>query len=144
VRLSITLAPFMPPILYFFALCNLVIGSGAFVLGGILQPVSTSLGISVAAAGQAMTAYALATAILAPILIILTSTWPRKRTIQLALALFTSGCVVCALAPGLGTLLLGRILMGAGAMFTATVSALAVSMVPRHCAVGRCPSLFWA
>ena len=59
-------SPFMPPILYFFALCNLVIGSGAFVLGGILQPISTSLGISVAAAGQAMTAYALATALLAP------------------------------------------------------------------------------
>ena len=119
----------MPPILYFFALCNLVIGSGAFVLGGILQPVSTSLGISVAAAGQAMTAYALATAILAPVLIILTSKWPRKRTIQLALALFTSGCVVCALAPGLGTLLLGRMLMGAGAMFTAAASAYAVTLV---------------
>ena len=120
----------MPPILYFFALCNLVIGSGAFVLGGILQPVSTSLGISVAAAGQAMTAYALATAILAPTLIILTSKWPRKRTIQLALALFTGGCAVCALAPSLGVLLMGRMLMGAGAMFTATASALAVSMVP--------------
>ena len=120
----------MPPILYFFALCNLVIGSGAFVLGGILQPVSTSLGISVAAAGQAMTAYALATAILAPILIVLTSKWPRKRTIQLSLALFTCGCVVCALAPGLGMLLLGRVLMGAGAMFSAAVAALAVSMVP--------------
>jgi predicted MFS family arabinose efflux permease len=120
----------MPPILYFFALCNLVIGSGAFVLGGILQPVSESLGVSVAAAGQAMTAYALATAILAPILIILTSKWTRKRTIQLALALFTLGCVVCALAPNLGVLLLGRVLMGAGAMFSASAAALAVSMVP--------------
>ena len=120
----------MPPILYFFALCNLVIGSGAFVLGGILEPVSTSLGISVAAAGQAMTAYALATAILAPMLIILTSKWPRKRTIQLALTLFTIGCAVCALAPNLSMLLLGRVLMGAGAMFTAAASALAVSMVP--------------
>ena len=56
----------MPPLLYFFALCNLVIGSGAFVLGGILEPLSQSLGVSVAAAGQAMTAYALATAVLAP------------------------------------------------------------------------------
>ena len=120
----------MPPILYFFALCNLVIGSGAFVLGGILQPLSTSLGISVAAAGQAMTAYALATALLAPMLIVLTVKWPRRRAIQLALGLFTAGCVACALAPNLTLLLLGRVLMGAGAMFTALVSALAVSMVP--------------
>jgi len=119
----------MPPILYFFALCNLVIGSGAFVLGGILQPMSASLGISVAAAGQAMTAYAVATAVLAPLLIILTARWPRKRAVQLALALFTAGCLVCALAPNLPVLLLGRVLMGAGAMFTAAASALAVSLV---------------
>ena len=119
----------MPPILYFFALCNLVIGSGAFVLGGILQPVSVSLGISVAAAGQAMTAYAVATAILAPLLIILTVKWPRKRVIQLALALFTAGCVVSALAPNFATLLLGRALMGGGAMFTAASAALTVSLV---------------
>ena len=119
----------MPPILYFFALCNLVIGSGAFVLGGILQPVSVSLGISLAAAGQAMTAYAVATAILAPLLIILTVKWPRKRVIQLALALFTGGCVVSALAPNFSTLLLGRALMGGGAMFTAAAAALTVSMV---------------
>ena len=119
----------MPPILYFFALCNLVIGSGAFVLGGILQPMSASLGISVAAAGQAMTAYAIATAVLAPVLIILTAKWPRKRAVQLALGLFTAGCLVCAIAPNFPLLLLGRVLMGAGAMFTAAASALAVSMV---------------
>jgi DHA1 family inner membrane transport protein len=120
---------FMPRILYFFALCNLVIGSGAFVLGGILQPVSVALDISVAAAGQVMTAYALATALLAPVLIVLTAKWPRKHAIQLALSLFAAGNLVSALAPSLTVLLLGRALMGAGAMFTAAVSALAVTLV---------------
>ncbi len=119
----------MPPILYFFAFCNLVIGSGAFVLGGILQPVSVSLGISLAAAGQAMTAYAVSTAILAPLLIVLTVKWSRRSVIQLALVLFTAGCVVSALAPNFATLLLGRALMGGGAMFTAAAAALAVGMV---------------
>ncbi len=119
----------MPPILYFFSLCNLVIGSGAFVLGGILGPMSESLGISLAAAGQAMTAYAVATAILAPVLVITTAKWSRKRAIQLALFLFGMGCLVCALAPSLAWLLAGRVLMGAGAMFTAVASALTVSMV---------------
>ena len=119
----------MPRILYFFALCNLVIGSGAFVLSGILQPLARGLGISIAAAGQVMTAYAVATALLAPVLILLTATWPRKRAIQLALALFTVGNLVSALAPNLTVLLLGRVLMGAGAMFTAAVSAYAVTLV---------------
>lgn len=119
----------MPRILYFFALCNLVIGSGAFVLTGILQPLARELGISIAAAGQVMTAYAVATALLAPLLILLTATWPRKRAIQLALALFAAGNVVSVLAPNLPVLLLGRVLMGAGAMFTAAASAYAVTLV---------------
>ena len=119
----------MPRILYFFTLCNLVIGSGAFVLSGILQPLAQELGVSVAAAGQVMTAYAVSTAVLAPVFIFLTAKWPRKQAIQLALALFTVGNLVCALAPTLGVLLIGRMLMGAGAMFTATVSAYAVTLV---------------
>jgi predicted MFS family arabinose efflux permease len=119
----------MPRILYFFALCNLVIGSGAFVLSGILQPLAKELGVSVAAAGQVMTAYAIATALFAPVLILLTARWPRKQAIQLALTLFTLGNLVSALATDLTVLLLGRILMGAGAMFTAAVSAYAVTLV---------------
>lgn len=119
----------MPRLLYFFALCNLVIGSGAFVLSGILQPLAKELGVSVAAAGQVMTAYAVATAVLAPVLILLTATWPRKRAIQLALGLFMLGNLVSALATDLTVLLMGRVLMGAGAMFTAAVSAYAVTLV---------------
>ena len=120
----------MPRILYFFALCNLVIGSSAFVLGGILQPVSQALGVSVAAAGQVMTAYAIATAVLAPVLMIWTAKWSRKRTVQFALGLFTFGATMSAMAPTLSVLLMSRVLMGAGAMFTALVAGLAVGMVP--------------
>ena len=119
----------MPRVLYFFALCNLVIGSSAFVLSGILQPLAVALGVKVAAAGQVMTAYAVATALLAPVLILLTTRWPRKQVIQLALGLFTLGNLVSALASTLGMLLVGRVLMGAGAMFTAAVSAYAVTLV---------------
>lgn len=119
----------MPAVLYLFALCNLVIGSGAFVLGGILVPLSSSLDISVAAAGQAMTAYAVATAVLAPLLIVVTARWSRKSVIQLALGVFAAGCLVCALSDSLTALLLGRALMGAGAMFSAAASALAVGLV---------------
>lgn len=119
----------MPRILYFFALCNLVIGSGAFVLSGILQPLARELGISVAASGQVMTAYAIATAVLAPVLILLTAKWPRKRAIQLGLGLFAAGNLVSALSASLGVLLIGRVLMGAGAMFTAAVAAYAVTLV---------------
>ncbi len=119
----------MPPILYLFMLTNLVIGTGAFVLTGILKPMSDSLGISVAAAGQAMTAYAVASAFIAPLVIVATGKWPRKRVVQLALLLFVLGNVACAVSPNLLTLLGGRVLMGVGSMFSAVASGVVVALV---------------
>ncbi|AEG92263.1 MFS transporter [Ramlibacter tataouinensis] len=120
----------MPAVLYLFALTNLVIGTGAFVLSGILQPLAASLGVRVAAAGQVMTAYALASALLAPLILLATGRWPRKRAVLLALALFAAGCAACASAGSLTTLLLGRVLMGAGSVFTALAAGVAVAVVP--------------
>jgi DHA1 family inner membrane transport protein len=119
----------MPALLYFFALCNLIIASSAFVLGGILEPVSQALNVSLAATGQAMTAYALGAAVLAPMLILATGRWSRRATILLALGLFSLGSLASALAPSLGWLMVGRVIMGAGVMFTAAASATAVSLV---------------
>lgn len=119
----------MPALLYFFAFCNLVIGSSAFVLSGILEPVSQGLGVSLAASGQAMTAYALSTAVLAPVIIMATARWSRHAGIALALALFSLGCLISALSPSLTWLIIGRIVMGAGAMFSAVASATAVGLV---------------
>jgi DHA1 family inner membrane transport protein len=115
-----------PPIAL-FSLGNLVVGTGAFILAGILGSVSADLGVGVPAAGQAMTAYALSTALLAPLLLVLTGKLGRKQAMALALALFGVGNLVCSLADNLTTLLLGRVLMGAGAMFTPIVAGLAVA-----------------
>lgn len=119
----------MPRLLLLFSLVNLIIGTGAFVVGGILGPIADSLQVSVPAAGQAITVYALSTAVLAPVMLVLTGRWRRKRAMQLALLLFTLGNLVCALAPNLGTLLAGRVLMGLGAMFTPIAAGIAVASV---------------
>ena len=119
----------MPSILYLLAACNLVIGTGAFGLAGILQPVASSLQVSVAAVGQSMTAYAMATALLAPLLLVATGRWTRRAALQAALALFAAGLTTCALAGSLEVLLLGRVLMGAGAVFTPIAASIAVSVV---------------
>ena len=119
----------MPRPLWLFSFVNLVIGTGAFVIGGILAPLATDLGIGVPAAGQAMTAYALSTALLAPLVLLGTGHWPRKRALLLALSLFAAGNVLCALATSLPALLLGRAVMGLGAVFTPIAAGIAVAMV---------------
>ena len=119
----------MPRLLYLFALCNLVIGTGAFVISGVLVPISDGLQVSVAAAGQAMTVYALATAVLAPIALVLTGHWPRRRALWFGMGVFGLGNLVCALAPSLPVLLGGRALMGVGAMFTPVAAGIAVALV---------------
>jgi predicted MFS family arabinose efflux permease len=120
----------MPPILYLFALTNLVIGTGAFVMSGILQPLAASLDVSIAMAGQVMTAYALTSACLAPLFLLATGRWPRKRAMLLALGLFTAGCVLSASAPSFAVLLMGRVLMGTGSVFAALAAGVAVAMAP--------------
>ncbi len=119
----------MPRPLWLFSLVNLVIGTGAFVLGGILAPLARDLGVGVPTAGQAMTAYALSTALLAPMVLLATGRWPRKRALLLALALFAAGNLLCALAGSLAALLVGRVLMGLGAVFTPIAAGVAVAIV---------------
>ena len=64
---------------WLFSLVNLVIGTGAFVIGGILRRSPATSASACPAAGQAMTAYALSTALLAPLMLVATGRWPRKQ-----------------------------------------------------------------
>lgn len=119
----------MPRLLYLLMLCNLVLGTGVFVLGGILEPVAASLHVSVAAAGQAMTAYAISTALLAPLVLVATGRWRRRNAFVFGLVLFAAGNLLCALATNLPLLLAGRALMGMGAITTPISGGIAVALV---------------
>ena len=121
--------PPLPRLLYLLMACNLVLGTGVFVLAGILVPISESLHVSVAAAGQAMTAYAVSTALLAPLVLVLTGRWSRRSALVFGLLLFALGSLVCALAQSLAVLLAGRVLMGIGAIYTPISGGIAVAMV---------------
>ncbi len=111
----------LPGWLWWLAGCNFVIGTGAFGVTGYLGAIADGLDIGLGAAGQTMTVYALANAALAPLLLVTTARWPRARLMPLALLLFALGAAVCALAPNLTVLMAGRVLMGAGAVFTPVV-----------------------
>ena len=119
----------VPRLLLLLSLGNLVIGSAAFVISGIVGAIAQDLGVGTPAVGQAMTVYALATALFAPLLVAATGHWRRKRALLLALLLFTLGNVLCALANDLPLLLLGRALMGVGSMFTPLAAGVALAAV---------------
>lgn len=121
----------LPAFLWVLALGNLVVGTGAFVIGGIIEPMSASLGVSVSATGQLMTVYSLANAIGAPLLLAVFGRYRAKTVLICGALLLVLGNVASALAGTWGALAGARVAMAfAAGLFTPTAAALAVSMVP--------------
>ncbi|MFQ6550426.1 MFS transporter [Aestuariibius sp. 2305UL40-4] len=105
---------------------NFVIGMGAFVVIGMLEPLSDDLGITPAEAGWLMTIYALAYAVFSPILVSLTGRIGRRRILAAALGIFATASLLGAMAPDPITLNATRILAAAGAgLFTPNTAAVA-------------------
>jgi MFS transporter, DHA1 family, inner membrane transport protein len=119
----------LPPILLLFSAVNLIIGTSAFALSGMLDRVAEGLGVGISAAGQAMTVYAISTAVLAPLALIAAGGWPRRRVLLAAIGLLIAGTATCALAPNLAVLLLGRVLMGVGAVFSPVAAGITLTLV---------------
>lgn len=103
------------PTLLLIAGCNLVVGSGAMVVTGLLAPLAADFAVSTAVAGQLITAYALAFAISAPIVAVLAARVCRKRLLVWALLAFGSAMIVAALAPNFLVIWLARALGGVSA-----------------------------
>ena len=110
---------------------NFLIGVGAFVIVGLVEPLGADMGISATQAGVLMTFYALAYAVLSPILVALTGAVGRRRVMALGLTIFALSALVSALAPNLTVLNVARILAAAGAgMFTPVAAATAGAIFP--------------
>ncbi|MFD9594043.1 MFS transporter [Kitasatospora sp. NPDC059973] len=116
------------------ALGTFAVGTDAFVIAGLLPDIAGSLHVDVAAAGQLVSVFALAYAVLSPVLAALTGTWSRRTVLVTALLVFGVGNVVTAVAPGYGLVLASRVIAAAGAaMFTPNAGATAAALAgERH------------
>ncbi|MFI6598739.1 MFS transporter [Nonomuraea sp. NPDC050536] len=113
------------------ALGVFAVGTDSFVIAGILPEMATSLGVSVTIAGQLITAYALAYAILSPVMAALTGSWPRKRVLLLGLTVFTLGNLATAFLPVFGLVLAGRVVAGlGGALISPTATGTGAVLAP--------------
>ena len=116
-------------LLLVLALGNFVLGTGAFVLPALLQPLAADLGTSLAAAGWLMSGYALAYAFAAPLLTAVTGRWPRRRVLLTGLVLIAIGNGVLAAANGLAAAHLGRVVAAlGGALYTPIAASIAIAV----------------
>lgn len=122
--------PRLNPRLLVLALGTFAIGTDAYVIAGILPRVAASFEVTVAAAGQLVTVYALIYGLLTPVMAALTAHWPRRRVLCVGLAVFIAGNVLTATPSSFALVLASRAIAGLGAaIFTPAASATATALV---------------
>lgn len=117
------------------------IGTGEFVIMGLLPDVASTFEVSIPTAGYVISAYALGVVIGAPVIAILSARLPRRTLLLCLMGLFAVGNTLSALAPTFWSFTALRFITGLphGAYF-GVASLVAASMVPpnkRARAVGR-------
>jgi predicted MFS family arabinose efflux permease len=120
---------------FWLALAAFAIGTEAFVIAGLLPAIATEVQISVAAAGQLVTAYALAYAVGSPILAVTFNNLDRRNVLAFALSCFIAGNLLAVASTSFALLLISRVLMALGAglcMPTALGVAVAVATPERR------------
>lgn len=115
--------------IYMLTMISFLIGTSQFVIVGILDKVAASAGVSVATAGQLITAFALASAIGTPLVMVATTKLDQRRQLLLALAIFLLGIAITLVFPGFGFLMASRIILGVGTgVFIVTAYAITAKL----------------
>ncbi|MBO9544405.1 MFS transporter [Caulobacter sp.] len=102
-----------------------------FLPASVLTPLARDLGVSVGAAGQAVTATAVVGAFAAPLTPVLTGRFDRRVVMWGLMALLSVSNLLTVFAKDLPTLLVARVLLGASlGGFWSMAAALAMRLVP--------------
>ncbi|GAB2904127.1 MFS transporter [Paraburkholderia jirisanensis] len=123
----------MPIPLLALAISAFAIGTTEFVIMGLLPEVARDLAVSLPSAGLLVSGYALGVAVGAPLLAIVTARMPRKLALQLLMAVFIVGNVLCAIAPSYSVLMVARVVTSfAHGSFFGIGAVVAASLVPQE------------
>ncbi len=116
--------------LYWLALGAFAIGTEGFMVAAILPKIASDLSVSVVAAGQIITLFALSYGVSSPILTALTGRVGRRPLLIASMAAFAVSNLLAAAAPSYGTLMAARILLAFTAgLFVPGANALAGALV---------------
>lgn len=121
----------LPAVLWPLLFGNFVIGTGVMVVPGTLDEISSSLDVSVATAGQLISAAALLMCLGAPLLAAFVAGWDRRRLLALSMLWYGALHLACIAAPSFAALLPLRVItMLAPAIFTPQAAACVSLLVP--------------
>lgn len=110
---------------------NFAIGMGAFVVIGVLSPLAADLGLSKTGAGLIMTIYAVAYAVLSPLLVAFTGHLGRRTVLAVGLSIFAAAALLAVVAWNGPMLYAARILAAVGGgLFTPVAASVAFSTSP--------------
>ncbi len=107
------------------------IGTGEFVIMGLLPDVARDTGVDIPQAGGLISAYALGVTIGAPVLAVLAAGWPRRTLLIALAALYAVANFATALMPGYWAIAVSRFISGfPHGTFFGVASLVAATLAP--------------
>lgn len=113
-------------IIYVLAFVVFLIGTVEYIITGVIELIAVDYGVTVSDAGLLVTVFALAAAIIAPILIALTINMDRKKLLLITIGVFIASNILMFISPTYEAALWIRIMQGISGGI-ATVVAMAVA-----------------
>ncbi|MER6799500.1 MFS transporter, partial [Amycolatopsis mediterranei] len=123
----------LPAVVWVLAAGTFLMGTTEFVVAGLLPELAGDLHVSVSQAGLLITAFALGMIVGSPTMALATLRLPRRRTLVLALAVFSLGHVFAALSGSFAIVLAARVVtaLATGAFWSVGVVVTTAAVGPR-------------
>lgn len=117
--------------IYLLTIGTFLAGTAEYIIAGVVDMIAHDLQVPISLAGQLVTAFALAYAIGAPLMITLTARFERKKVMLASLFLFVLGNLIALWSPGFTTLMISRVFLGiGGGVYTVVAMSVASKLVP--------------
>ncbi|MFD7163981.1 MFS transporter [Streptomyces violascens] len=124
----------LPGWLFLLFLTLLATATDEFIIAGVLKTIAADLDVSVSAAGQLVTVFAIVYALGAPTLAVVFERFPKRIVMVLGLLVFVLGNVGAAVSPNYWTLMAARVV---AALAAAIVTSVAFTMAATGAPEGK-------
>lgn len=94
---------------YILALATVAVGLVELIVGGILPAIADEFDVTLSAAGQLITVFALVYAVAGPVLLVMTAKVERKKLYMISLSVFFIGNIVTYFTPSFAWMMAARV-----------------------------------